>query len=195
MNLEEIKKNSDYLSVINMYEDYKKDDIVLSELIRSESDLISFYTNYNNIFPKLFAVAAANFFEKYICDLIILTFCDQKSLFSEFISNQALERKYHSMFNWKESNANQFYGLFGETFKEHMKSLLKHNTLMKDNEKEFMFLGKVRNEIVHKGISTYNLNKTASEINTTFEKSILFITFLFDQIKAMHLIKEEEFSS
>lgn len=192
MDYEEIKKNIDYISVISLYDDYIKDDKTLSKLILTESDLISFYSNYNNIFPKLFAVAAANFFEKYICDLIISIFCDRKSLFSEFISNQALERKYHAMFNWKESNANSFYGLFGESFKEHMKNLLKHNSTMKDNEKEFMFLGRVRNEIVHKGISTYNLNKTADEINITFEKSIKFIIYLFNEIHGMYSAKTQD---
>ncbi|MGJ8757495.1 HEPN domain-containing protein [Acinetobacter sp. HC8-3S] len=123
----------------------------------------------------------SQFFEKYICELIISIFCDRKSLFSEFISNQALERKYHSMFNWKESNANQFYGLFGDSFKEHMKKLLRNNTTMKDNEKEFMFLGKVRNEIVHKGISTYNLNKTASEINMTFQNQFYLLHFCLNK--------------
>ena len=186
MTYEEIHRNRDYISVITMYDDYINDDKLLSKVIQSESDLISFYSNYNNIFPKLFVVATANFFEKYICDLIIKIFCERESLFSEFVSNQALERKYHSMFSWKESNANSFYGLFGEGFREHMKSLLKTNSEMKDNEKEFMFLGRARNEIVHKGISMYNLNKTAQEINVIFEKSIKFIIYLFDQIKSVY---------
>lgn len=183
MTLDNIKLHSDFLSVESMYLDYVNDDQVLQIVLQDKTELSSFYRNYNDIFPKLFTVACANFFEKIICEFIKNCFYAKSELMAHFVSNQALERKYHAMFNWDQSNANKFYGLFGKNFLDQIKTKLSTDIMMKDSEKSFMDLGRFRNEIVHKGISTYNLSKSASDIYEAFQKSINFLSFLFFEIK------------
>lgn len=187
MTLEDLRSNKDFISVNNMYTDYIEDDQLLKVVLQNQVELTSFYSNYNNIFPKLFAVAGANFFEKIVCDFITECFSSNNIMVSSFLSNQALARRYHVMFDWKESNANKFYSLFGKNFCDHMKSKLNADSNMKLNEKKFMALGQSRNKIVHEGISTFNLGKTASEVYSEFEKSLDFIVFVFEQLKLMHL--------
>lgn len=187
MTLEDLRSNRDFISVENMFLNYVEDDLILRNVLQDQVELTSFYTNYNNIFPKLFAVAGANFFEKIICDFISDCFSSNNVMVSSFLSNQALEIRYHVMFDWKEPNANKFYSLFGKTFCDHMKSQLSIDSNMKQNEKNFMVLGRSRNKIVHEGISTFNLGKTANEVYVEFNKSIDFIIFVFEQLKIMHL--------
>lgn len=185
MTLDEIKGHRDFISVENMYFDYVQDDEILKIVLQERVELGSFYTSYNDIFPKLLTVAYANFFEKIVCEFITNCFHVKNEVMANFVSNQALERKYHAMFNWKENNANQFYGLFGASFRETIKQNLQQDVVMKENEKNFMNLGRFRNEIVHKGISTYNLSLSASDVYQSFIKATAFVVFIFDELKRL----------
>ena len=68
---------------------------------------------------KVLLLSAASYFEDEIKD-IILSFVEKNSndnsMIKSFVKNKAVERQYHTYFDWGTGNANRFFSLFGEEF-------------------------------------------------------------------------------
>ena len=56
------------------------------------------------------------------------------------MKNKAIERQYHTYFSWKEKNANAFFGLFGESFKNEVTIEINQSEPLKLSMKGFMEL-------------------------------------------------------
>src|SRR5271167_4148577 len=84
---------------------------------------VSLASIVNEGFRKALALSAASYFESLIQDAIVRV-VDQCTSGAdgvlEFVKNKAVERQYHTYFDWDRSNANKFFGLFGAGFKEFM---------------------------------------------------------------------------
>ena len=84
-----------------------------SELLRFLCDKgePSFQSSVDSVFKKTLAIAAASFFEHELTR-IILAVVDKRTsgddLVQNFIRNKAIERQYHTLFDWKSNNANTF---------------------------------------------------------------------------------------
>jgi hypothetical protein len=129
-------------------------------------------------FRKALLLSAASHFERLLCDGIVkfaaATNTDQK--ICSFVQNKAIKRQYHTFFDWdKPTNANAFYGLFGEGFSSHMKTLVKSDTKLDECVRAFIQLGADRNRVVHQDFASYQLEKTVEEIFVAFELSQQFV--------------------
>lgn len=175
----DITKDNEFCAVHQMYDDYVQDISALEKLQNIE--LTSFTSSYKDIYRKVFVIACANSFERHFCrklpDLIL-----PNELLSYFVKNQALERKYHSLFDWKGKNANKFYGLFGNDFKKQMEAFLKDNATIKQSEESFIAIGRYRNLVVHEGFDTNPFNEDIKSIKDKFDEALLFYNALWSKI-------------
>lgn len=161
-------------TIKKIYEDYQEYSSYLEE-----KSQISFLSDYRNIFSKTLLLSVASYFEdeiKQIIHKVLLT--SESKILEEFIKNKALNRQYHTFFNWKENNANSFFGLFGEDFKQFMKSKVKADENLEQSIKDFLFLGKTRNELVHCNYALFKIDMTVEEIFKKFESALKFIELL-----------------
>lgn len=136
---------------------------------------------FENQFRKALLLSAASRFETEVKDAV-LAFAIEKSGGDEqliaLVTAKAIERQYHTYFNWDASNANQFFGLFGANFKEFMKSVLASDKPMADSIGAFIELGALRNQLVHMDFATFPLEKTPAEIYELYQRAAPFVTNL-----------------
>jgi len=101
-------------------------------------------------------------------------------------------QQYHTYFSWGEKddadkpgkNANQFFSLFGENFKTRITEIIRKNKTLDDSIRAFIELGHLRNLLVHSNFASYNFeNKTTDEIYLMYQKALLFIDLLNDNLK------------
>lgn len=165
--------------VDRFYEDFN----ALAEHLNIGAEL-SLRNTAHECFRKTLLLAAASHFEVQIINSI-LEFVKESSngneLAKEFVHRQALTQRYHTLFEWKESNANKFYGLFGEKFKIFMKTQMVNNDELKQSIEAFMEIGRERNRLVHQDFGTYTLEKTGVEIFASYQRANFFVT----KIKAL----------
>lgn len=132
-------------------------------------------------FTKTLLLASASYFENSITsDLKGFTAKHSQNnlLLTQFLENKAICRQYHQFFNWEAKNANQFFGLFGEEFKNYMKDKIKKDSDLQESIEAFMEIGSARNRLVHQNFASFTLEKTIHEVYKTHQKAVNFVTQL-----------------
>jgi hypothetical protein len=94
----------------------------------------------------------------------------------------AVERQYHTLFDWDDKKINKFLSFFGADFKAKCATEIAANTELTDSARAFMQLGTLRNVIVHQNYLTVRIDKTASEILDDYHKATLIISFLSERL-------------
>lgn len=138
---------------------------------------VSFEMYINNTYKKSLLLSATSYFETTIIK-IIHEFAESKSrqnmVLISFVDNKAIKRQYHTFFNWEGNNANQFWGLFGDTFRQEAKKQVQEKGLV-DAERAFMAIGRERNLLVHQNYIEATINDTFEEIYAKYEKACEFV--------------------
>lgn len=136
-------------------------------------------------FRKGFLLATASYFEHRVCNVVV-DFVRQSSngsiLVETFLRNKAIERQYHSWFDWRAQNATQFYGLFGGEFKTQMVEQVKTEEMQK-SVRAFLELGNERNKLVHQNYATFSMEKTLEEIYELYKSASKFVDILPEALK------------
>lgn len=149
---------------------------------------ISFQVTADDNFRKTLLLAAASYFENQICDDII-RFTEKVSSSNarlvEFVKNKAVSRQYHTFFSWDTRNANTFFGLFGESFRNSMADEIKNNSSLDDAIKAFIELGAERNRLVHENFGTFYLDKTVKEIYQLYKDAFLFVECIPRRLRSL----------
>lgn len=101
------------------------------------------------------------------------------------VKQKAIDRQYHTYFNWDENNVNKFFSLFGSTFKEKRKQDVKNNPDLQSAIKSFIELGGERNKLVHQNFADYTIEKTAEEVYELYHQATIFIDFLDSQFRGL----------
>jgi hypothetical protein len=128
------------------------------------------------LFPKTLLLAAASYFEDQIKQSLKDFFGEQShDIVVQFLQNKAIERQYHTYFQWDKNNANNFFGLFGKEFKAFMTAEVNHDQAFKESIPAFLELGRLRNQLVHENFATFPLDKTAQEIYELYQQAALFV--------------------
>lgn len=129
-------------------------------------------------FRKTLLLSAASFFETLIKEEL-LRFVEERAGAAaplvHFVKNKAIERQYHTFFNWDQHNANSFFGLFGSEFREFMEAEVKSNSEFSASIRAFLELGEIRNRLVHQNFGIFPLEKTTDEIYELYKKAGLFV--------------------
>ncbi len=145
------------------------------------SDLIAF----DQLATKTLLLCAASYFERVICSSLLETAAatGTKPVFRTFIEKQALERKDHTMFDWESSNANKFFGLFGDDFRNLMKQLVSTDDDLTAAVREFMFITNERNKLVHGNFAGISTDITFQEVWKKFSQAVKFAEWLPEKLR------------
>lgn len=176
-NEAEFRSCAEFEAINEMYTSHISDNGILQTLLPDNVELASFYSGYNSLFTKAFTVACGNAFERKLTAELPKILSSDNPLALNFLQKQALERKYHTLFEWEQKNANKFFGLFGNDFKLYVQQIIKENGILIEQQKSFLELGNLRNLIVHKGIDTYSLTSDLETIKNKFDNSLEFAVF------------------
>lgn len=152
-----------------------------------EAGEVSLRSTADENFRKSLLLAAASYFERRISDLVV-EFAKESFQIDhpiiEFLKNKAISRQYHTYFKWDSSNANQFFGLFGETFRIFMVKEIKSDFELETSIKAFLELGNDRNRLVHQDFGTFPLEKTSDEIYQLYKSALRFVDSLPLKLRA-----------
>lgn len=159
-------------------------EIVAIRAILSDSGDLSIISNFESLSAKSLLLASASHFERRVTELLIDT---AKSLgnnvvIAEFVKNQALSRKYHTMFDWDSTNLNKFFALFGISAKDQL-ALEASKSPLKDCVAAFIFINSERNRLVHLDYASFTLNTTTDEVWDSFQKASQFCDWLSERLK------------
>ncbi|WP_054114117.1 HEPN domain-containing protein [Marinagarivorans algicola] len=161
-------------SVYDIFNNYEVNYAALME--RKE---ISFANDYKSQSAKVALLACASFFEgqirEEILEILSTNSCD---LTRNFIIKKSLARQYHTFFDWKCSNANCFFGLFGDEYKEYVQSRIKSDTILCQSIKDFLELGALRNKLAHDNYATFSLELTVENIKDKFQSALEFVKII-----------------
>jgi hypothetical protein len=138
-------------------------------------------------FKKLLALSAASYFEQVVQDLIVQFVsnqCGSDEIVISLTKTKAINRQYHTYFDWEGKNANKFFVLFGSAFSDSTKKQVCNNEKLDSAIKAFLELGKIRNALVHLNAASYFLEKTAEEIYQLYKNAVHFTEFLSTQLAA-----------
>jgi hypothetical protein len=152
----------------------------------NKSGEISLASTVNESFPKALVLSAASYFESFIQDAIVRVVAEctgPANALLEFVKNKAIERQYHTYFQWDRSNANSFFGLFGSEFRDFMVAQVKASPQLASSIAAFLELGNIRNQLVHQNFAVFPLQKTAEEIFGLYETALLFVQAFPEQLE------------
>ncbi|MEA3324548.1 MAG: HEPN domain-containing protein [Euryarchaeota archaeon] len=134
---------------------------------------------------KVLLLSAASYFEDEIKD-IILSFVEKNSgtnlIIISFVKNKAVERQYHTYFDWSARNANRFFSLFGDGFKDQASEDVKDNSELEKSIRAFLEIGNLRNELVHGNFAVFPIEKTVEEIYGLYCSAHKFIDYLSSKL-------------
>lgn len=141
----------------------------------------SYASTIESIAPKVLLLAAASYFESQVVSAIVDHFTSRLGRDDprvEFVKERALERQYHSLFDWKATNVNKLWAFFGPTFKEYAARAVDDDDVLSDGVRAFLEIGRVRNEMVHGNYLSYDLQKTGGDIMDLARRGDSFISRL-----------------
>ena len=145
------------------------------------SGQVSSATQVNNHYRKILLFSCASYYESQINE-ILNSFVNKNSSderLNNFIINKAINRQYHTYFDWKQSsNINGFLGLFGSNFKNRISKEIKDSPELCEYVRAFLIIGAERNKLAHENFLEYELNKTTEEIITLHNNASKFIDYL-----------------
>lgn len=155
-----------------------RDSKEISEHLRTE--LPSLAVTAAEIFSKYLLLASASYFEDRV-KTILLDHVRESSgdeRLVEFVRNTVTARGYHTLFDWSSPNANQFWRLFGESFRDRMRERVRQDAKLDDAIKAFLGLTHDRNRLVHGDIGAFTFEKTSREIYDAYEQALEFVESL-----------------
>jgi hypothetical protein len=132
----------------------------------------------DDTFRKSLLLCAASHFENEITN-VLTSFVEEASnsnaLVTSFMRNKAIGRQYFALFNWEETNANQFFSYFGPKFREYMKARAKAEPQLDESIRAFLEIGRERNRLVHQNYGMFTLEKTADELYQRYQQARGFV--------------------
>jgi hypothetical protein len=138
-------------------------------------------------FRKTLLLSAASYFE-YTLSREVATFTDEitdgNMMIGSLVQTKAISRQYHTWFDWKSSNANQFFSMFGQDFRDHMAKKVAADVILSTSIKAFMEIGRYRNQLVHSDYASHLINKTLEEIYKLYLEANEFMKIVGTELRA-----------
>jgi len=158
---------------------YKESAQVIRAL--EESKEYSLSISIGDHLRKALLLAASSYFEHKVIDCVmnhVRTTSNGSRLVEAFVRNKAVSRQYHTWFNWSESNANHFFGLFGPDFRSAMTQRVRESAELSSSVSAFLQVGSERNRLIHENYATFPFEKTIEEVYTLYQSGSLFVNAL-----------------
>lgn len=136
-------------------------------------------------FRKALLLAAASYFERQLTDVVV-SFVEAVTtpnhVVTWLIKKRVVERQYHTWFAWEARNANRFFSMFGDSFRDHMSMLVNRDNLSSSIQ-AFMEIGRERNRMVHQDFGSYTLEKTSEEIYEMYRSAAKFVEWFSQELR------------
>jgi len=172
------------MNILTIIDKQYESGVSLLEYLQSQQQL-PFIIEAENNFGKTILLSAASFFEKKITDTVIemaVSFTDNNELVVSMIKQKVVARQYHTYFDWDKTNANKFFSLFGEEFKDKMIKRVKDDPKLDNSIRSFLEIGRERNKMVHENFAEIVTYKTANEIYKLYQDSLYFIEIIKSEL-------------
>lgn len=172
----------------SMYEEHKS---LISYLTLNNE--VTFVATVEANFRKSLLLACASYLETRITEVLTEIFelhSEPSQVVLSFIKNKAMARQYHTYFQWDKSNANQFFGLFGDECKKYLVDHYSKDKILQDAVTAFMKIGRLRNELVHQNFALYSLQLTVDEVYTEYKSAVPFINGIGIKIKEFIIVSQ-----
>jgi len=148
---------------------------------------VSFANSLQDDFRKTLLLSCASFFEARITEdfmkLAVAT-AGERSILTNLLKNKALKRQYHTLFDWEKKNANAFFGMLGEDFSAYAKKAVIDDNILEKGIADFLELGSLRNQLVHRNFVSFPLEKTPDEIFSQYRSGLTFVNWLSASLSA-----------
>jgi hypothetical protein len=163
-----------------------------SSIVRflNESHQPSLSSDLNKYFKKVLILSAASYFEHEIQNILIQFISatsNENIKIISFLKKKAIGMQYHTYFTWGEKseptkpgkNANTFFSMFGDDFRQECEEDVKINLELDKQVKAFLEIGHLRNILVHSNFASINFDtKTTDEIFTLYEDALNFVNYI-----------------
>jgi len=172
-----------------------RDEYKAIESYLFEHTEVSLVNDLNKHLRKILILSAGSYFEEKITTILLdfaKAISNEDERIVHFLKKQALNLKYHTLFNWGEKdkpenpgkNANSFFSLFGEKFKNEVANDVNKEKELDESIKAFIEIGHLRNILVHSNFAEYVYEqKTHDEIFALFQKAEIFLVYLVKKLK------------
>ncbi|WP_353046215.1 HEPN domain-containing protein [Mesorhizobium sp. M1380] len=126
---------------------------------------------------KSILLSAASYFENALANIVeeFARNSSANTMVGDLIKARVISRQYQTWFDWDKNNANKFYQMFGDVFREHMTSLVRNRVQFDEAAKAFLEIGRDRNRLVHQDFGSFTVEKTTSEIYDQYKKARGFV--------------------
>lgn len=122
-------------------------------------------------YPKVLLLASASYLENATIEAILSLYAEpQPQELRIFVEKQALTRKFHTLFDWKNQKATGFFGFFGEDCKARYTEKRSAQDFCSKVD-AFLQVGSLRNSLVHQNYADFDLGKTAGEIRDLHQEA------------------------
>lgn len=143
-----------------------------------EADEASLRIVADENFRKSLLLAAASYFERRMTETV-LSFVEDATngnvRVTALVRSKAVSRQYHTWFEWDTNNANKFFALFGNDFRDSMKRRIRDDDELDDSVRAFLEIGRERNRLVHQDFGAFTLEKTTEEIHALYRRGMRFV--------------------
>ncbi len=159
-----------------------------------EQNQVSMRASLVRDFQKALVLAAASFFEDQFKRMItdfVERHTNRNQLIVSLVRNKAIERQYHTFFDWDKRNANRFYAVFGKDFRDYMSEEVAKDEELDSAVKAFLEIGALRNQLVHQNFVMFNIEKTVEELYELYTAAERFLTLFSDKLEE-HLTMEPQ---
>lgn len=140
----------------------------------------------DNNFRKALLLAAASYFEHRLTQCVMDFVDDATSrdhVIKWLVKRKAVERQYHTWFDWDARNANRFFSLFGAALSEHVKAIVRERDDLSSAIHAFLEIGSERNRLVHQDFGSFVLEKTSQEIYDTYRSATAFVEWFPQELR------------
>jgi RiboL-PSP-HEPN len=154
--------------------------VALTEVLKAQAES-SLQVTADDIFRKALLLAAASYFETAVSETIIAfakRSTGERACIVAFVKAKGITRQFHTLFDWDAANANRFFSLFGEEFKQFAAGEIARSKPLAESVKAFLELGQNRNRLVHEDFGQFTMEKTEAEIFALFEAASVFVAAL-----------------
>jgi hypothetical protein len=147
----------------------------------SRAEEISVASDVDNKLKKHLVMAAASYFETEVrtaIEKLVESASSGNAAVLALVKKKALERQYHTYFNWEGRNANTFFSYFGEEFGKKCKEDVKASDDLASAISAFLELGEMRNKLAHLNFAQFPIEKTSDEIYTLYQSALKFLEYI-----------------
>jgi hypothetical protein len=163
---------------------YEQNRLALSFLYASGE--VSLASDLDNKLKKHLIMAAASYFESEVRELIenfAQASSNGNAAVVSLIKNKALERQYHTYFDWEKRNANKFFAHFGEPFNGQCRAEVRDKEGLTDAVSAFLELGEMRNKLAHLNFAIFPIDKTSDEVYALYKRACAFVEYLSESLR------------